>query len=754
MRSTRNLVSVPVILFSLAVLPATISALGFDGGPGSSFSDSVNALKEESKSLKTPTVSTGAPVSSELAHFWEDLKKDTFDDICKSAELKLNKDGKLVKVIGMGGEFKRYMRKLPNEKIALIDEVKVSLSAALGNELLHLPNMQGVGVSLTGVLEGRSQVVRPLESDRYCKELDTLVKLYQVKTVLPAKAGRIAGMRNGEIWKLPLVLRIGFGASVGSAVNEVLNVTLSAGKTKETKPSVTLYRMDDNNLRLRLRIDRVEARSVGFSASSVEIPMADIGLINAENILADLVNDAWAKEINKYVALKLSYGHSRFSGKKLLLEFVLNPNDPEQMAALEKFLTGDFGVVKRFIELGLRFNNFSEDDESAGGLAEIEGVAAQAGQAVEAESTYAGSNIYHGHSDNLNIQIPVLHTHNNSWSSSCNRYQSLDKEGETLHMQQQTRVNNSSSLNIPFIGTVMKYESQKNVYVVNKEETSGRTTRPVLMYQQFEGFVKQGDGTARYMLEKANSVLRYVGMNGDGTDESNVLPSAAIFPPLPEEESTDADGNVLTNRPSKCYKSAVMSFKLLINDRGVQEIIFAPAQAIVKAYMNMMRAADALIIDKIMDLFTINKKGEVAYDRHAVSKRLGVDPEERYDTGANPLDIVSTLAYTATQVIRDIASVKEASDWKSQSEKLAKVAAGGSKSGLKYEDFLKVVVQLVRPGNVSAEVYVHTDKRVKGEADVTQNYQFFNNRDNSFDGTIAEVNQARERFAEPSLLTD
>ena len=63
-------------------------------------------------------------------------------------------------------------------------------------------------------------------------------------------------------------------------------------------------------------------------------------------------------------------------------------------------------------------------------------------------------------------------------------------------------------------------------------------------------------------------------------------------------------------------------------------------------------------------------------------------------------------------------------------------------------------MQLVDPGDVSAGVYLHADKRIKGEADVTQNYSYFNGRDNSFDGAISEVNQMRERFADPSALTD
>ncbi|MEI7529105.1 MAG: hypothetical protein WCK76_09180, partial [Elusimicrobiota bacterium] len=121
------------------------------------------------------------------------------------------------------------------------------------------------------------------------------------------------------------------------------------------------------------------------------------------------------------------------------------------------------------------------------------------------------------------------------------------------------------------------------------------------------------------------------------------------------------------------------------------------------------------------------------------------------DNGTNPLDIVRNLACAATKFLEKISSVKEQAGWKGQSEQLAKVAATGD---MKYEDFLKVVIQLVDTRHISSEIYVHTDKRVKGEADVTQNYTMFNTRENGFDNTIATVSQMRERFADPTDLTD
>jgi len=733
---------------ALSLIPATerkLSALDFDAGTGMSISEAVGELKARSAAVRAPAVSS-ASVSSSLARFWEDLKKDTMEDACDNVELKLNEGVKVANIAGVEGDFKRYMRKSPEGRLALIDEVKLNLSLGISQELLNSPELGVLSVGMTGLLEGKSQVIRPLQSDSSCRELKTLAKLSQVKTVLPARISRIAAMKNGEIWKLPLTLRMGFSSGVGVAIREFLNISISAGKSNENKPSVTLYRIDYNKLRLRLRLDHVAVRSAGASVSSAEIPVADIGLINAENILAREINKGWAKEINKYIALKLSFAHSRSTGKKLLLEFVLNPDSPEQMASLEEFLRGDFGLVKRFMEMNLRFNDFSEADDISGGLSDIDGAEQQVGQSLNSAASFSGSNLSHGQSDTFHMQVPVLHTRDDAWSSSYNRYQSQADSGEVLHVQQQGRTSTGNSLNIPLVGTVVKYSSQKNVYVVNREVADGQATRPGMMYQQNEGFLRNSDGTARQMIEKANGMLRYVGV--DGSRRGELIPADEIFPALPEP----SDPGQLAQ--SKVYGSALMSFKLLINERGVNGIIFAPAQAILKAYLNMMRETEAAVIDKVLDLFTVNEEGEVGFDHKAAQKRLGTAFLTGCDNGTNPLDIVRTLAKAATQVIGDLASVKGASNWKERSGRLSRVAAGDSRSGLGYEDFMKVVLQLVSPEDVSAEVYLHTDKKVKGEADLTRTYRFFNGRDNNFDSALSEVSQAQERFAEPSLLTD
>jgi hypothetical protein len=714
---------------------------------------SVDAIKAQAKAdSRTPVPSTYVP-NTELTNFWGNLNANTKDKLCKAANIKVNQNANVLEKIGIEGGIKREFKNYPDQRLALVDEISLKLSASLGTEVLSVPNVGGVSVGISAGLEGRSVVVRPLEDNRYCKNLSTLVKLYDMKLVLPITPKRINGMEIGEIWKLPVVVRYSFGVGVGANIAQAVTVSIGASETKERKPTISLYNMDANTLRVRFRVDHVTVKCVGVQANTIEIPAGDIGGMNGEGLIAKTVNRALASQINKFIAFKLGYSYVRVNGQKLLLEFYVDPNNQEQVEKLSAFAKGNLGTIEKFIKMGLRFDQFAEDSTAESGVGEIEDLATQVGAQLGSTNTFAGTDHYNSQGHNFNITIPVIHSHQSSWTSAYHRYQSLNNEGGTIHVQQKTKISNGDSLNIPFAGTMIKYNSTKDLYVVNKESKTGAVSRPVLLYQKYEGFVRQGDPRARVMIDNANNVLKYAGRKGDGTDSSNTLPSADIFPPLPPEEHSGYDDNNQQD-PTKTYRSAVMSFKLVFAEQAVQDIIFAPAQIILKSFMNVMRETEGAIVDKIMDLFTFGKKGEVTYDYRQMQKRLeanGFNTGNNNDGGTNPLDVVRNLASAATHFIQKITSVKEESNWKAQSEKLAQVASSGD---MKYEDFLKVVIQLVDVKDISSDVYVHTDKRVKGEPDVTQNYTMFNTRDNGFDSTIADVTQMRQRFADPSDLTD
>lgn len=743
-------------LVSFALLAQAPAAFAADDGFSSLFSGGYDLKTYNYASPKELAVSSPTPTeSAELAGFWERLRTGSIEPGCRKAEIKLKKNMTITAgVVGLGGNIKRAIRKFPDGKLALLDEIGLDLSLTLGRQVLSLPEVEGLGISvgLSSKLAGKSQVVRPIPSRTFCAELLEIARLYQLKTVLPATAKRVKKMAVGEIWKLPLSMTMGFSVGASANIQQVVNVSLSYGVSKQKKPSITLRRLEPNKLRLRLRLDRITVKSLGVSASTVEIPLDALGLEQAGALTADILGKAtpkfarkWVtaevfdklllKEINNYLAFKLSFSHSRFSGKKLLLEFILDPEDEDQLAKLQDFLRGELGIINRFREMGMSFRNFDEDDDALYGLEVLEDMGEEVGGQLGSNNTFAGTDIYHGRSSGFGANLPVVGNYRSDWGSSYHRYQTAGNGGETIHVHQRTRTYNGSTLKVPFLGAVAKHNSQRDVLVLNRENTDGSVTEPVLLYQQYEGLIGRGHGAAERVLEHANGMLRYVGVDGTGVDNSNQLPVSEIV------------------AGAARYRAGVMSFKLLIDERGIKDIISAPAQAVMKAYMNVMRELYTELVDKVKDLLYIDKKGKVAYNKTAMMATLDLTDKDLSDA-ANPLNVVDQLVYGATALIRDLVSVREAPGWKERSQRLSDIAAGKGKNDLKYEDFFKVVLQLAKPSDVSAQVYVHLDPKKKGLSDVTQTYNYFESGGKGYDATLSDVTRMRERFAAPSDISD
>jgi len=741
-KSFKNIFPVILTLF----LSFSLSAQDvFDSSSSQNLKDFGSGSAVDTKQIK-PAVDN-AP-SADIIHFWDNLKDKTFDNLCRAAKIRLNRDGRFASdVIGVEGGFNRELEQYPNKRIALIDEVRLKLDATFGKDILNIPDIGPLNVGISGGLEGASIVVRPLDSDKYCKELDTLIDLREVKTIVPINAKRIAAMKVGEIWKVPLITRFSFSGGVGANPVPYITISIGGGITKERKPSVTLYRMDENTLRLRIRLERLIVKSVNAGVSSTfELEAGDIGLFQAENILTKEINRQIAREINKYIAFKLAYSHIRSSGEKILIEFLINPNVPEQLDALVDFLKGDLGLIKRFIELGFKFNHFSEDDDAITGLENIEAAVNATENAVGVNANFAGTDIHHGHSDNFNIVIPVIHSHQNSKNTAYNRYQTLNGD-QVMHVYQAGKTSNGSTLNIPFIGTLSKYNSEKQVYAINKENLNNEISDPYLLFQHNVGFLRKDENTARDIINNVNGVLKYISMHGNGVDESSVLPVSEIFTESAQEENAFDENGFHNN--AKTYKAAVVSFKLMISEQGIKEIILAPFKEILNAYLNVMKETERALVEKVAHLFSVDDKGVVDFDKEKAAQILNSDEME---SGYNPLYILRDMAKTATAIIKDILSIGSQSDPKAQSQKLSEVAAGRGKSGLGFEDFLKVVVQLVSKENISAQVYVATDKRVKGEKDINQNYVITGST--QAENAMNEMMQMRDRFSDPSKLSD
>ncbi|MDP2865302.1 MAG: hypothetical protein Q8O90_03570, partial [Elusimicrobiota bacterium] len=120
-------------------------------------------------------------------------------------------------------------------------------------------------------------------------------------------------------------------------------------------------------------------------------------------------------------------------GKKILIEFIIDPKNPEQVAKLTEFLKGNLSIIKRLIEMGIRFNDYTDAEDNAAGQAALQNVSDVGEQGLGLNSSFAGSDHFNGTSSGLNLMLPVLLSHESSTGQRYDRYQTLDGE-EVLHV--------------------------------------------------------------------------------------------------------------------------------------------------------------------------------------------------------------------------------------------------------------------------------------------------------------------------------
>ena len=731
----------------------------FEGSSQGSMADLVGGLSSESKKWPSPKAPEGQPTqpangNNELLHFWEDLKSDVFDDICKGVEIPLDAGFDIADIVGVEGKFKRYMKQYPDNKIAVIDEVGVKLSANhTFTDIFSIGN-SNFNIGFSGGLEGKSVVVRKTEETKYCKNLLKLADLRKIKTILPINEKRINGMAVNEIWKFPARLHMGVSGGIGYPVQPWLTVGFSLGTSKELKPSVTLFKMDENKLRLRIRLDRITVKSVGASVGT-SFDAGMIGLPEAENFLVKEINKNLVKEFNKYIALRLGLSHTRAKGKKLLLEFIIDPKNPEQVSKLVDFLKGDLSIIKRLIEMGVRFNDFNDIDDNAAGAAAMQQVDEVAEQGLGLNSTFAGANHFNSTSNGMNIVLPVVMHRESSTGQRYDRYQTTDSD-QVLHVQNASRNTSVSNINLPFIGKIFKHNTTQNFYVVNYEDKEGNVSDGAVVYQRYEGYIKHDETDARGMVEKMNEILKYAGTQGNGINSDFIIDVNTLFPRLAAEElnpsGTDSEGNPTVK--SKSYKSALMSFSLVLTKEAVRDIIVAPAINIMKAVLNVMEGLDREIISKVQHLFTFDAKGKLDYDWKAANKLLA-SYQRTGDEAFDPLSVVNSFCTNVARVVSDIASVRDTADQKAKSERLSQVLAGKGKSRLGYEGMMQVLIQLVNVKDLYASLNVQTDKRIKGEENIASTFNVYNdNLQAGYNAQLGSANALRDRFADPSVLSD
>ncbi len=665
--------------------------------------------------------------------FWESFEEGAnLPDMCRGIALPVGYD--YTSVLGtIGGSVNRSFTSYPNGQLALVDQVGLSLGFDYGSKTSGFPggsSLSGVAVSgfsvLGGVsLKGNSVVVRPLDGKKSCEQLKQLINIPHFKTALPFSAHRFPEMKVGEVWKLPVSFWMGITPTVSAGYANV-SVGISLGAEKEITPSVSLYRMSDSELRVRLRLDQARIISYGAEVSAAVVPLEDAFITAGDAIIKLLGSlagqttlDLLMPSLEKYTSASLGISREHVKGKKALLEFILDPKDPAQMDKLAELLSrGQLGTIAELAKLAVKRTFLPEHDGNFTDAALMQATSRWEAR-LGVTSSFNGVDSIREVNTNIHLHVPLLADYQRTTGRT---YQNIHAPGskETLHIHENSLERTGSYLDVPFQGSTYKHNRARATAVFNKE-VSGRVSQPVLKYEHFEAEMRHTRESARKMLENANSVMRYAGAKGGALNPAATIPVGD----LQKDTPANADHR---------NKSAYMTFAMVVNEKGVQDIINTDDSLVVKSYINTLSPEE----QKMMRA-QIKPDGTINY--------TPVDSANK--------DEVKHHLNKALRILGDLQQVRigpggYSNNWKQQSERLSKMISGDSKSDLKFDEVLKVLVQLTDLGNVQAQIAYY-------ELDGAKTYlaaaREFNGNNPAFQ-SAGEYDATVEHFDDPAVNTD
>lgn len=693
------------------------------------------------------------PGAPERSGFWERMQGKAFDQICKSIKLRT---GQGVDFPGYGGaraQVERKMERTAAGTFALIDRVELSLNGGLSQSLLSAPE-GGVAVSIGTTLKGESMVIRPLGTKKSCDELGRLVNVLDMKAAIPLSPARIREMQVGELWRIPMTLHIGVGLGASAAD---LPASISLGRGKEGRASVTLYRMAEDKVRFRLRIDKADVRSKGGDVV-YSIPGVALGLPETDTIvleqLAKLIDRQIARTISRYMTARLGLSSGKRMGRMLMIEYVLDPRDEAEMAALRELMRGDLNALTMLRDLVSRAGRALVDQDKDPVREEIAELVGRHSGGLERQPTFVGADDYERTGRRFALKLPILFDYENASGRERDEILILDENGGGHRIVKADKRKEAGFFDVPFLGEMVMDNTQKTAQVISAVGADDSVSEPAAVFLVQEGFLRQSAGTARDMAEQADDIASLIGVRGQGRNARTSLPVEALFPkasltrPEPPRRAHDHD----MGPSEKTYHRGISAFTLTFSREAVADIVSAPADVILKSYVNALGYAEREMLERVMPLMRLGEDGDLEYSRRDALKALGYDSWHD-DRARDAMSELSRLAAAAANVLRDVYAARDAATPQERADRVRDLMAGDGRSGLAYEEILKVMVQLVDPADVSAEFFINVEKRIKGEKDVSA--RLLLNAKAPGDGAmIGDASRNRARFAEPSVLVD
>ena len=141
----------------------------------------------------------------------------------------------------------------------------------------------------------------------------------------------------------------------------------------------------------------------------------------------------------------------------------------------------------------------------------------------------------------------------------------------------------------------------------------------------------------------------------------------------------------------------VTAFTLAFDQKAITDVLWAPADVVVRAFVNTLSGEDRAHMEKALALGAVREDGTLDYDHHKL--RREIDPFPDPERGTDPMGTVAALSKQAAELVGDLSAARSG-DWGKRCKALVDIVSGRGSSGLVYDSVMKVIVQLADPADL------------------------------------------------------
>ncbi len=580
-------------------------------------------------------------------------------------------------LVGGTNSASRQFYRYPSGQLALIDSLNIDLSMGYSRKLLHTTGPAPLTMFFSSEFQGQSLVIRPLQNDNSCQQLGKLVKVTSFKTAFPLSAKRISKMEVGELWKIPASFQIGIGPQAGFYPSSpalsgafILSLTYS----KQRGGMATLYRMSPDVLRFRVRIDRIQARTLDGQIIGSPLPAINAGKPDVEKAMARALSKpvadvgvvAAADALNTYLSAVFEASSADSTSDQVVLEYLLNPNDQAQMEGLQRALHGDLAAIspaalRKDLPLGGR---------DAGIRAFLDGLSDANGAAMGASASFAGADRQKSTLRYVHIRLPMFLNYDHTKSRSEDRFVTRDPAQGELDLRSASVGYSRGMIDFPGMdGNLKRVQVQRSVTGVSVVKAGGADGEPMVVYVRQEGYLRASRRKALKMTRETADVMRPV-----------VVPPPVELPAGTEKKGFTGEATLT----------------VVLGKKAIEELVAASPARILEAFAQSLAGHSRELMQEVISGQTVS----------------------------NPSDVSAAqfLEARAEAVVRDFEKIKEAATAQARTSALVRLISGQASSRLSYDDAMKLILSLVDPTSVAADFLSTINGSGKGAASVARRY--------------------------------